>query len=81
MEVGQTIHVELVDFHRVDEGSERALITDVCDGSHSSLHETHSLCYIEWVDRPLIHQRNGSFRPFNQVWVPNHISAKEGADA
>ena len=73
LEVGQTIYVDLVDYHRVGEGSEKALITYVGDSSHHSMGETHSLCYIEWVDRPLIHQRNRSFRPFDQVWVPNHI--------
>ncbi len=75
MEVGQTIYVDLVDFHRVDEGSERALITHVGYGSHHPLGETHSLCHIEWVDRPLIHQRNGSFRPHTQVWVPHTVTA------
>ena len=71
--LGQTIYVDQEESHLVCEGSERALITHVGNGSHHPLGETHSLCHIEWVDRPLIHQRNGSFRPNTQVWVPHNI--------
>ena len=75
--VGSEIFVALVESHLVCEGAERALVTHVGDTSDAfsgSDGKAHSLCHIEWVDRPLRHQRNGSFRPSTQVWVPHTIS-------
>ena len=66
-EVGQEVKVTQVDsangFVDPAEG-ERAVITFTgrVDGDKT-------MVYVEWVDRPLRHQRNGAFRPQAQMWL------------
>jgi|TARA_A100001391_G_scaffold181100_1_gene146871 hypothetical protein len=74
MEVGQYIYVEQDDCASVVEGDEAARITHISEGHESDFRPGHKLCYIEWVNRPLKHQRNGAFRPSTQVWVPAAIT-------
>ena len=79
LEVGKSILVYQAASHFVVAGDETARITHVREGdSHPEL-PNHSLCSIEWVNRPLRHQMNGSFRPFTQVWVPNDIQTIDAA--
>jgi hypothetical protein len=77
LEVGQTIYVTQVESHLVVEGvnarAEEAVVIDVLDSSHHELGATHTLCWIEWNDRPVRYQRNGAVLPRTQVWVPNDI--------
>lgn len=79
LEAGKSILVSQLESHFVVAGDEAALITHVTEGHSSEALPNHSLCYIEWVNRPLRHQMNGSFRPFAQVWVPNDIQTIEAA--
>jgi hypothetical protein len=74
MEVGQYIYVEQDHSASVVEGDEVARITHISEGCESDFRPAHKLCYIEWVNRPLMHQRNGAFRPNTQVWVPAAIT-------
>jgi len=72
-EIGNIIFVEQDASHTVVEGAEEASIVSVCGSDHHPLGETHVLCWIEWADRPIIHQRNGAVLPRTQVWVPRTI--------
>ncbi len=74
MEVGQYIYVEQDHSASVVEGDEVARITHISEGCESDFRPANKLCYIEWVNRPLMHQRNGAFRPNTQVWVPAAIT-------
>mgnify|MGYP001196248923 CR=1 FL=1 len=57
---------------QADINGEEATIIELCDGD-STLVATHTLCWIEWADRPVRYQRNGAVLPRTQVWVPNNI--------
>jgi hypothetical protein len=54
-----------VDHDRDMSGLERAVITHIGDHSRDGL----PLCWVEWVDRPMVHQANGSFRPSSQLFL------------
>lgn len=74
--VGNIILVTQLESHLVagaDIHGEEAVIIGVLDSSHSDLAATHTLCWIEWADRPVTYQRNGAVLPRTQVWVPNNI--------
>jgi len=79
LEAGKSILVNQPESHFVVAGEEAALITHVTEGHSSEALPNHSLCYIEWVNRPMRHQANGSFRPYTQVWVPNDIKTIDAA--
>lgn len=73
---GNIIFVTQVESHLVagaDMNGEEAVIIDVLDSTHHELGATHTLCWIEWADRPVRYQRNGAVLPRTQVWVPNNI--------
>ena len=67
-EVGQETFITQVDSANgvISADGERAIITHV--GTHTN-QSGDPLCYVEWVDRPLRHQRNGAFRPFTQLFL------------
>jgi len=76
MKVGQEVYIYLWDSATGDvwtdvsnvadmDGLERAVITHIGDHTRDGL----PLCYVEWVDRPLIHQANGAFRPYQQLFL------------
>ena len=44
---------------------ERAVITHIGDHTRDGM----PLCWVEWVDRPLIHQANGARRPATQLFL------------
>lgn len=74
--VGNIIFVEQVESTLVEEremNGEEAVIVGVSDSSHHELGATHTLCWIEWAERPVRYQRNGAVLPRAQVWVPNDI--------
>lgn len=56
---------------QADINGEEATIISLCDGD-GPLVATHTLCWIEWADRPVTYQRNGAVLPRTQVWVPNN---------
>tara|TARA_B100002019_G_C20792911_1_gene367473 strand:- start:165 stop:422 length:258 start_codon:yes stop_codon:yes gene_type:complete len=73
---GNIIFVTQVESHLVagsDMNGEEAVIIELLDSTHSELGATHTLCWIEWADRPVRYQRNGAVLPRTQVWVPNTI--------
>ena len=65
-QVNQEVMVNQIDSGNgvIDADGERGVITFVgrVDGDKV-------MVYVEWVDRPLRHQRNGSFRPCAQMWL------------
>ncbi len=65
-EVGQETKVKQINSGNgvVDADGERGVITHV-----GRIEDGRALVYVEWVDRPLRHQANGSFRPFAQMWL------------
>jgi hypothetical protein len=76
MKVGQEVHIYQWDsatgdvFTSVDygldmDGLERAVITHI--GDHTK--DGNPLCWVEWVDRPMIHQANGAYRPASQLFL------------
>ena len=78
--VGNIIIVHQVESHLVTGADittcmngEEAVIIELLDSTHSELGATHTLCWIEWADRPVRYQRNGAVLPRTQVWVPNNI--------
>ncbi len=77
--VGNIIFVTQVESHLVaggidlDVNAEEAMIIELLDSTHHELGATHTLCWIEWADRPVRYQRNGAVLPRTQVWVPNNI--------
>ena len=72
-EIGNIILVEQDTSASVIDGCEEASIVSVCGSDHSPMGATHTLCWIEWADRPVIYQRNGAVLPRTQVWVPNSL--------
>ena len=50
---------------------ERAVVTHIGGVSPTGSH-AGNLCYVEWIDRPMVHQRNGSYRPFKQLWLSHN---------
>ena len=72
LEIGKEIYVHQTNYYtgylvNKDDG-ERAKITHIGDSDPEGFH-AGNLCYVEWIDRPMVHQRNGSFRPFTQLWL------------
>lgn len=67
-QIGNIILVKQDTSASVTVGCEEAKITHVGRDDGDRV-----LCYIEWINRPLRHQKNGSFRPYTQVWVPKFI--------
>lgn len=78
MEVGQEVHINQWDSATGDvlagnidasntnlDGFERAVITHI--GDHTK--DGNPLCWVEWVDRPMLHQANGAFRPATQLFL------------
>ena len=76
MKVGQEVYIQQWDSATGDvwtdvsnvadmDGLERAVITHIGDHTRDGL----PLCWVEWVDRPLIHQANGAFRPSHQLFL------------
>lgn len=76
MEVGKEVYIQQWDSATGDvwtdisnvadmDGLERAVITHIGDHTRDGL----PLCWVEWVDRPLIHQANGAFRPSTQLFL------------
>ena len=76
MEVGKEVYIQQWDSSTGDvwtdisnvadmDGLERAVITHI--GDHTR--DGQPLCWVEWVDRPLIHQANGAFRPSSQLFL------------
>tara|TARA_R100000329_G_scaffold127584_1_gene106283 strand:+ start:73 stop:282 length:210 start_codon:yes stop_codon:yes gene_type:complete len=65
-EVNQEVKVNQIDSGNgvIDADGERGVITHV-----GAIDDGRALVYVEWVDRPLRHQANGSFRPFTQIWL------------
>lgn len=68
-EVGQQVTVTQIDSAHgvIDPAGEEGVITfagRVNDADHAG-----QMVYVEWVTRPLRHQRNGSFRPHSQMWL------------
>lgn len=47
---------------------ERAIVTHIGDVSPTGNY-AGNLCYVSWIDRPIVHHKNGSFRPFQQLWL------------
>lgn len=78
-EMGNIIFVEQDTSASVVDGCEEASIIDVLGSDHHPKGATHTLCWIEWVDRPVIHQRNGAVLPRTQVWVPNSLTQYKAA--
>ena len=76
MKVGQEVYIHQWDSATGDvitdvsntlmDDLERAVITHV-GGFNRDGHGP--LCWVEWVDRPIKHQRNGSFRPATQLFL------------
>lgn len=73
-EVGNIIFVKQDTSASVVEGLEEAKITYVGRDDGDRV-----MCYIEWVERPMRHQKNGSFRPYSQVWVPKSLQQFKAA--
>ena len=76
MKVGQEVYIQQWDSATGDvwidvsnvadmDGLERAVITHIGDHTRDGL----PMCWVEWVDRPLIHQANGAFRPSAQLFL------------
>lgn len=76
-EMGNIIFVEQDTSASVVEGMEEASIVEVCENANTR--PTHTLCWIEWADRPVIYQRNGAVLPRTQVWVPNSLTQYKAA--
>ena len=75
MKVGEEIYVVqwdqangLVFGSPVTDEAERCVITHV--GDHTN-EDGAPLCWVEWVDRPMRHQANGTFRPAAQLFLEN----------
>lgn len=71
-ETGNIIFVEQDTSASVVDGCEEASIVEVCKSA--SKRDTHTLCWIEWADRPVTYQRNGAVLPRTQVWVPHSLN-------
>lgn len=78
-EIGNIILVEQDSSASVVDGCEEASIVSVCSSDHHSMGATHTLCWIEWADRSVIHQRNGAVLPRTQVWVPHSLPQYKAA--
>ena len=78
-DIGNIIFVKQDTSASVVAGAEEASIVSVCGSDHHPMGETHVLCWIEWADRPVIHQRNGAVLPRTQVWVPRTITQHKAA--
>ena len=65
-EVNQEVKVNQIDSGNgvIDANGERGVITHV-----GTIEDGRAMVYVEWVDRPLRHQANGSFRPYTQIWL------------
>ena len=70
--IGKEIYVNQTDYahgYITDSNQgERGKITHIGDSDPFGFH-AGKLCYIEWIDRPIVHKKNGSFRPFTQLWL------------
>jgi hypothetical protein len=76
MKVGQEVYIQQWDSATGDvytdvsntnmDGLERAVITHVGGFNRKG---QGPLCWVEWVDRPLMHQGNGAFRPATQLFL------------
>lgn len=73
-EIGNIIFVKQDTSASVIEGCEEAKITHVGRDDGERV-----MCYIEWVERPMRHQKNGSFRPYTQAWVPKSLKQFKAA--
>jgi|13_taG_2_1085334.scaffolds.fasta_scaffold76334_3 hypothetical protein len=78
-EIGNIIFVEQDTSASVVDGCEEASIVNVLGSDHHPRGATHTLCWIEWADRPVIYQRNGAVLPRTQVWVPNSLNQYKAA--
>lgn len=73
---GQEVYVNQTDSAHgiIEQDGERGVITHagrIADGREQ-------LVYVEWVDRPMRHQRNGSYRPYSQMWLSEDITWYKG---
>ena len=78
-EIGNIIFVEQDTSASVVDGCEEESIVNVLGSDHHPRGATHTLCWIEWADRPVIYQRNGAVLPRTQVWVPNSLNQYKAA--
>ena len=62
----QEVHVKMLDSAHgiIEQDGERGVITHA-----GRVDDGQQLVYVEWVERPMRHQRNGSFRPYTQMWL------------
>ena len=79
MKVGQEDYIHQWDYAAGDvitdisntlmDDLERAVITHISADSAGRGRNNGTLCWVEWVDRPMRHQANGSFRPATQLFL------------
>ena len=68
-EVGQKVTVTQIDSSHgvIDAAGEEGVITFA--GRTGDADIAGQMVYVEWVNRPMRHQKNGSFRPYAQMWL------------